>query len=576
MLRYILTIFAVLAAFTACREEGDSLSTTGKEKGRLVLGAISIEAEETHTRAVTIPKPQSEEVIIEIIDPDNFVVESGNIDHYANGIELFVAQYTLRAYYGNKQTMGDSPYFEGTVTFSVTEGATTQIGTITAKLANAIIIPNIPTSIVDHFIGVPTFYVSKEGEEKRAVTNGQALYVLPEEYTLSLEGTNKAGIEVEQIITNLNAQAQMVYNINCDLTLPNLTLPDQQAGAWAKRLYITPATATDKNGNKIDTPKGIVYEAITLNGNWDNSLKSEFDENNNIMIKGLTPQTSYQVRARLADATFSKIANITTETCSSIPNGNMEEWSEEERGYYYKLGSGALKLHTFYPWTNNTFWNTNNDFTTRHRDATMAAFSTVYYYNSFPAVSYTPDCHGGSKAAELRNTAAGRGNTDSSKSSYAFNNVPGELFIGNITVTTNGSAASPSNDYYTIEQGKAFDARPIKLRFWHKYIPYNQDTWKVLINIYDANKQVITSKEYTSNIEVKDKYEEITIPIDYGTMLFTPCKYIYIKFSSSIYSGNELPYTSKDVTTYFKDSPRTIKTLSGSQLFIDDIELIYE
>lgn len=55
-----------------------------------------------------------------------------------------------------------------------------------------------------------------------------------------------------------------------------------------------------------------------------------------------------------------------------------------------------------------------------------------------------------------------------------------------------------------------------------------------------------------------------------------PCKYIYINYSSSIYSGNDLPYTSKDVKTYFKDSERTIATLSGSQLFIDDIELIYE
>lgn len=573
ILRYILATLAVLATFTACREE-DELN---KAKGRVVLGEIRIEAEEANTRAIAIPTPQPEDLTIEIIDPDGYTIESGKIDHYANGIDLFVASYTLRAYYGNKQQMGNSPYFEGIAEFSISEGQTTQIGTVTAKLANAVIIPNIPTNIIDHFIGVPTFYVCK-GEEKKEVTNGQALYVLPGEYTLTLEGKNKAEIEVKQTIATLNAQAQKAYNINCDLSLPNLTLPDQQAGAWAKRLYITPATATDKNGKEIDTPKGIVYEAITLNGSWDNSLKSEFDDNNNIIIKGLTEQTSYQIRARLADATFSNIVNITTEACSPIPNGNMEEWSEEERGYYYKAdlsNNGALKLHTFYPWDNNAFWNTNNDFTTRHRDANTAPISTVYYYNSFPAVSYTPDCHGGSKAAELRNTAAGRGNTSSSKSSYAFNNVPGELFIGNITVTTNGPATSP-NDYYIIEQGKAFDARPSKLRFWHKYIPYDQDKWKVLISIYDENKEVITSKEYTSDKEVKDRYEEITISLDYGTNFFMPCKYIYINYSSSIYSGNDLPYTSKDVKTYFKDSERTIATLSGSQLFIDDIELIYE
>ena len=181
ILRYILATLAVLATFTACREE-DELN---KAKGRVVLGEIRIEAEEANTRAIAIPTPQPEDLTIEIIDPDGYTIESGKIDHYANGIDLFVASYTLRAYYGNKQQMGNSPYFEGIAEFSISEGQTTQIGTVTAKLANAVIIPNIPTNIIDHFIGVPTFYVCK-GEEKKEVTNGQALYVLPGEYTLSL------------------------------------------------------------------------------------------------------------------------------------------------------------------------------------------------------------------------------------------------------------------------------------------------------------------------------------------------------------------------------------------------------
>ena len=576
VLRYILTIFVVLTTLAAC-QKNDSPSAIGKEKGRVVLGGIDIEVEAT-TRAYSVPTPSVDDLTIEIIDPDNVVIESGHIDHYANGIDLFVAKYTLRAYYGTKQQWGESPYFEGTAEFSINEGETTKLGTIIATLANAIIIPHIPTDIIDHFIGVPTFYVSYN-DQKQAVTNGQPLYVLPGKYTLTLEGKNKAGIDVKQTISELDATAKNVYNINCNLTLPVLTLPDQQAGAWAKRLYIASATATDsKTGKAIETPKGVIYEVRTSNGDWNNSLKSEVDDNNNIIIKGLLNKTSYQVRARLADVVFSNIVNITTEDCLPIPNGNMEEWTEEERGYYYKFGinnSGASKLQTFYPWTNNNiFWNTNNDFTTRYRDSGWAPTSTVYHYNSFPAVSYTTDCHTGSKAAELRNTAAGRGNTSSSGSSYNFNNVPGELFIGNINVKTNGLAANP-NDSYTIDVGKAFEARPSKLHFWYKYSPCNEDTWKVDITIYDINKQSITSKNYTATGAV-NTYQEITIPIDYETKLFTSCKYIYIKFSSSIYSGDKLPYISKDVTTYFGGSSRSIETLSGSQLFIDDIEFIYE
>ena len=55
----------------------------------------------------------------------------------------------------------------------------------------------------------------------------------------------------------------MVYNINCNTTLPTLTLPEQQNGAWAKRLYITPAIAKDSKGNIIPTPQGIIYEIIS-------------------------------------------------------------------------------------------------------------------------------------------------------------------------------------------------------------------------------------------------------------------------------------------------------------------------
>ena len=156
--RYILTILVVLAALTACQTD-DSSSIIGKGKGRVVLGGVDIEIEAT-TRAYSIPTPSINDMIIEIIDPDNFVIESGHMDHYANGVDLFVATYTLRAYYGNKQQMGNSPYFEGTATFSIREGETTKLGTIIATMANAIITPNIPTNIIDPFTGVPKFYVS--------------------------------------------------------------------------------------------------------------------------------------------------------------------------------------------------------------------------------------------------------------------------------------------------------------------------------------------------------------------------------------------------------------------------------
>ncbi len=540
MLRYILTIFAVLAAFTACREEGDSLSTTGKEKGRLVLGAISIEAEETHTRAVTIPKPQPEEVIIEIIDPDNFVVESGNIDHYANGIELFVAQYTLRAYYGNKQTMGDSPYFEGTVTFSVTEGATTQIGTITAKLANAIIIPNIPTSIVDHFIGVPTFYVSKEGEEKRAVTNGQALYVLPGEYTLGLEGTNKLGVAVNNT-QQLNTEAGKVYNINGDLKLPILELPDQTAGAWAKRLYITPVNATNSKGEKY-TPKGVIYKILPKNSSdWDNAISIQDNEGTGekVIFTGLTPGTTYQVRAEMASI-ISNVIDVQTESIINIPNGNLDTYTITDG-----VDGNSTKRGAVYQWYTSkdnidSWWTTYNETAAEYMVA--SSFSDSSRSNTRP----TTDTAINSGSAVLIMTTG-----------FGYGASMG-ITIQNPKKTATG--------FLKIEKHE-FKSRPTALSFYYKYSPYNNDEPLIQIDVYSSNQVIGTGKlispylaSYSSNkTRLNISYENYYSTVDAISIQFV--------------SGTKHTEVTKRDNAKPKDAmPAHI----GSQLYIDEVELIYE
>lgn len=545
MLRYILTIFAVLAAFTACREEGDSLSTTGKEKGRLVLGAISIEAEETHTRAVTIPKPQPEEVIIEIIDPDNFVVESGNIDHYANGIELFVAQYTLRAYYGNKQTMGDSPYFEGTVTFSVTEGATTQIGTITAKLANAIIIPNIPTSIVDHFIGVPTFYVSKEGEEKRAVTNGQALYVLPGEYTLSLEGTNKAGIKVEQIITNLNAQAQMVYNINCDLTLPKLELPTQAAGSiWATHLYLNPVI-TKLNGAICNTPKGLIYEIKTENSAWESKKVETLHEKE--VLTNLSAKTTYQLRARVGDI-ISNVTTITTEEKLNIGNSSFEEWTQLSQ--HFSGGSfvtgGTYNFDRIYnePYSSdNRWWTSNNNETVKNPET-----GSNLAMKCFPSTDKVSGRNGG-YAAQIRGLSLSKFNSDTGMG------MQGGKINGNLSIIKH-----------------PFKSRPNSIWFYYQYYPVGSDIFQFTVEILDAQNSIIATGKYNGEKNSSDinTFTPISIDLTY-TEYEKQAAFISMSFISS--ATNDFDCERQTVTIGGEGS---YKIWTGSNLIIDDIELIYE
>ena len=545
LLRYILATLAVLATFTACREE-DELN---KAKGRVVLGEIRIEAEEANTRAISIPTPQPEDLTIEIIDPDGYTIESGKIDHYANGIDLFVASYTLRAYYGNKQQMGNSPYFEGIAEFSISEGQTTQIGTVTAKLANAVIIPNIPTNIIDHFIGVPTFYVCK-GEEKKEVTNGQALYVLPGEYTLTLEGKNKAEIEVKQTIATLNAQAQKAYNINCDLSLPNLTLPDQQAGAWAKRLYITPATATDKNGKEIDTPKGIIYQLLPENSSdWSTAItKKDNGNQGDVVFTELAPNTTYKLRASLGEDMVTDIVPFTTETIIDIPNGSLDEYSITAGKDNDNWGGGSLfskgrgAVYEFYSDRNpnNSPWRTNNE--------TKCPLNTGYIYSWSSRSGTRPDTNSKSNnCAKIMTSGYGITGVSLTAPDSPRNVAIGSLYTDKVNCKS----------------------RPSALAFYYKYIPYKEtDSPIIKINIYNNNTIIGNAQLVSSSYDKKYQAEKCKLVIDYHNNFRVEATHYEIMFES----GTNTDVYMREDSNKDDEMPMFI----GSELFIDEVELIYE
>lgn len=345
---------------------------------------------------------------------------------------------------------------------------------------------------------------------------------------------------------------------------PEFDIKVYPGNTWTKQF--TANTEITKGNAKV-IREGMTFEYKTNGSDWTSSKDS--------LIAGLTPGTDYQVRAKFGKH-ITEVTKVSTYPVIDLENGNMEEWKEEERGYYYDaniFNSNDPKLRVYYPWDSESFWNTNNNFTTRNRDASTAAFSIVYRYNSFPAVSYTKDANSGTWAAELRNTAAGRGNTSSSKSSYDFNNVPGELFIGDISVSEGGTEVIP-NDSYSINKGKAFASRPTALRFYYKYAPYNTDSWKVYIALYDSENNIIAENTKTGGKQ--DSYEFIDVSFNYIDDLNAVPAKIYVYFASSIYSGSQLPYHKMNVTTWYKDSQRTDETLSGSVFTIDDISLIYD
>lgn len=553
ILGHITLLCCLLPVFlTACQEE----EQISKGKGRLILEdiGISIDAE---TRAFSLPPLNVSDIIIDIIDPLGAVIETGNIDHYAKGVDLFAATYTIKAYYGTKAQMNKTPYYEKSETVAIAENETKSI-TLTVGLANGIIIPNIPDDLIGNYNSVPVFYVSY-GEEKIAVANGEALYVMPAEnpYVLTLEGQNKANVNIVKSIGNLNVVAQKVYNINCQLTLPKLILPEQQNGAWAKRLYITPVVTKDAQDNVIPTPKGIVYEIQENNkeGETDNWTEWKTVTTSQITtdkegtleyITGLLPNKEYRIQAKLGDIISNEIKFRTEE--ENIPNDcNMNSWDTENTRKLSSKNYSSYRPHSGQ-------WATTNTKTFNQ--------GGTFICNAYPSVTYEGKDNG--NAAVIRSIGWTGGITNTSSICYQYS--AGRLFLGTYSY----------NDYKdTYNYGIDFSSRPTKIKFQCKYESCNNDKFKVWVIVENRENNKVTQLAYGEKIEgTISSYNEQSIELAYSDH-YTKPTHFYIVFSSS-YLCNDTFDNEKNAMKNAKVITYHDKYWGGSTLYIDDIELIYE
>lgn len=341
---------------------------------------------------------------------------------------------------------------------------------------------------------------------------------------------------------------------------PKITLTAQPEDIWSKTLTVNGATI--ETGDEATIRSDLKYQYLE-NGTWKDCQDG---------MAALTTQpenAQLQVRAVYRGVVECEPTTFELETPQQLPNANMEEWYSE---------TVARSIRSYYPWSQGTtgFWNTNNDYTTRYREETALGTGSEVY-NCFPAVSYVSGRNGG-KAAELRNTAAGRGNTKFiGHTELDINKVAGELFIGGIEVVNTGTAARPGNDHYNIDKGKEFNSRPTELQFYYKYVPYNNDTWKASIELLDENKETIITQEVRSSA-AQNEYTPMSIKLNYEeSKSYAKCKYIYIVFSSTINTGSSLPYGVVDYTLIENGGELPYSdAYIGSVLTIDDISLIYD
>lgn len=278
---------------------------------------------------------------------------------------------------------------------------------------------------------------------------------------------------------------------------------------------------------------------------------------NNVKIIDLTPDTDYVLKAMINGIETEPIT-IRTEAAPQLPNSGMEEWysiipdgnSEFQRLYY--PGSSA-----------NTLWGTYNPLTTSQGEnkkvfGLWTAPSSGYAASS--GTMETTDAAVGSKAALIRTVTWGSSNTAAGSGSTCKHITQGELFIGK-------SAGVDIDPVY----GMQFTSRPTSLRFKAKYISApnsnDGDRGTAYIAIKDISGSIIAEKKI--EIVPNSNYTDYTLELQYTKKVKAASIEVIFRSTepdSQYLSKNYLHLENVKLGGYYH---------YGSQLYIDDIELIY-
>lgn len=286
------------------------------------------------------------------------------------------------------------------------------------------------------------------------------------------------------------------------------------------------------------------------------------------VLKNLNSATSYEISAKYNnDDKLVLETKFTTEKAQLLEEiGKLENW-EAEGGEGHGDTSWGKYTHTPYrSWENWNIegWETLNDKTTQdggESESTLNGIDrewTRYVANSGTIKS---EGHNGGNAALIRTVGWGKGN--GAPGSFGIDGTckyrtAGELFLGQI------------NNLEPI-YGIDFVYRPRGFRFYYKYKPKNaEDYFSAKIVLLDNLGNVIAEQTYVG--KAKDDWTLESVRIE--KIYFGKVAKMYISFRSTE-NQNCLEFNTTNFDYPSKNNLTTGEYV-GSQLYIDDVELIYD
>lgn len=341
----------------------------------------------------------------------------------------------------------------------------------------------------------------------------------------------------------------ITYQITVKKPKMEIALPDY--AIYTKQFTIDECVI--EGGNERILRNGLKYQY-----KFDNTDEWINCSNSNQQLFEQQPATkSFQVRAIYNNRLSSNIVSGTLEEEAQTPNAHMDEWTSTTREARVS-GVESYNQPFFYPWAteSNHWWDTNT-LQTMPTSITSCLLNTDVLPNvkSFPTATYE-DLSNGNKAALVRTISVNDGNTSGTS---LGSNIRGILFAG----TADGSG--------NMTEGRPWLSRPTAMTFQAKYNSYDNERFGVYVELYNGETLIASGSLLSINGESVTAYTAQTVSLNYAVENLKATS-IRIRFCS-VAEGDK-PAIKKEKEVYLPTGNR--KAHAGSELYIDDIQLIYD
>jgi hypothetical protein len=325
---------------------------------------------------------------------------------------------------------------------------------------------------------------------------------------------------------------------NINVIKPIFSIEAYPGNIWTKEF-----TANTLQEDGVETGKySTILSSVVYQFSYNGTTWTDFTSD--MHLENLTPNTSYYIRPVYRGEVPGEVTEVKTYPQTELENGDMENWYEENVTF--------KRYNMWYPYANDGLshmWNTLNMETTNGEGAS---------YCSISGTIRTSDKRSGSYAALIRTVGYGVGNTWVGSflgvnGSIIYNKAIAELYLG----TYDDGA----------KYGTAYESNPTQLVFYYKYTPYGTDNGVCTFSLIgdDGNGNDVTLASTTKDLASASSYTKVTMSMPTNTKPKLKITKLLILFKSGTKTDVQKAQKRDGVQEHF-----------GSQLFVDDISLIYD